>query len=218
MNTNDTQGIAGDYSGDKAKTYFQRRFESSSRMRRLHQLEMEFAKRALHLAGPDPVVLDMPCGSGRFLSAFSSAKKIYGIDLSEDMLVEAKKNAPQASECVFMQGSATQIPIADNSVDLVFCMRLLHHVGDSEIRNQIFRELARVTRRWVATSFYRKESIRYYRKFLLGKKVSGQPIKTDLFLNEALECGLKLVDITPKKSMAYLNSSSQTLVLFEIIT
>lgn len=207
--------LAGDYSGDAAATYMERRFESSGRMQKLHAMENTFAEELLLRVGTDAVIIDVPCGSGRFTKLFSSSKYLYSMDISQDMLTEAGNAVPEEFNGEFVLASATDIPLEDGVVDLAFCMRLLHHIAEADVRKQILNELYRVSRRWVATSFYRKESYRYYKKKLLGKKVSGQPISMSQFEQEALECGLRLVDMNPKKPMAYFNASAQTVVLLE---
>ncbi|MNG21705.1 hypothetical protein D3C84_1061010 [compost metagenome] len=45
-----------------------------------------------------------------------------------------------------MQTSAFAIDLPANAVDSVFCMRLLHHIGDSADRLALLRECHRVTR------------------------------------------------------------------------
>lgn len=207
--------LAGDYSGEAAKTYQQRRFKSSRRMQRLHSMEMSFAEKLLHRVGPNSVILDIPCGSGRFTNLFGRTNYVVSVDISEDMLSEARQVVPPEFNGEFILASTFDIPLADTSVDMVFCMRLLHHISEPELRKQILCEIKRISRQWVAVSFYRKESYRYYRKKLLRKKISGQPITMDLFEKETLECGFQIVDLIPKKPMAFLNASYQTLVLLK---
>ncbi len=218
MSKDNKQDLAGDYSGVSAETYQKRRFESSVRMQKLHARENAFAEELLQRVGPDAVIVDVPCGSGRFTKLFSNSKYLFSIDISADMLEQAKKEAAPSFNGEFILASATDIPLADVSVDLAFCMRLLHHVGDSGVRKKILQELCRISRRWVMTTFYRKESYRYYRKRLLGKKVSGQPITINQFEQEALECGLRVVQMNPKKPLAYMDASTQTMVLLEKIS
>ncbi len=209
--------LAGDYSGESAATYRKRRFESSGRMQKLHAMEAGFAENLLHKVGSDAVIVDIPCGSGRFTKLFTKSKYLFSMDISQDMLAEAKHAAPEGFNGEFVLASATDIPLSDESVDLTFCMRLLHHLAEPDIRKQVLSELRRISKRWVAVSFYRKESYRYYKKKLFGKKISGQPLAMNHFEQEALECGLRIVNVIPKKPMAFLNGSAQTLVLFEKI-
>lgn len=53
-----------------------------------------------------------------------------------------------------MQTSAFDIALPDNSVDSIFCMRLLHHIGEAEHRLTILRQFHRVTRDSVVLSLW----------------------------------------------------------------
>ncbi len=50
--------------------------------------------------------------------------------------------------------SAFDIALPDNAVDSIFCMRLLHHIGEAEHRRAILREFERVTRDSVIVSLW----------------------------------------------------------------
>lgn len=115
-----------------------------------HWRDEQLARRALALAGEPGLVLDLPCGAGRFwpLLAEKANRVIIGADHSADMLRTAC--AAQSAEVVKrvrpLQTSAFAIDLPDNSVDSIFCMRLLHHVGESRHRLALLRECQRVTR------------------------------------------------------------------------
>lgn len=192
-----------------AKEYIDKRF-GSKRMRRVNEIEQGFAEGLLARVGLHATVLDVPCGSGRFVEVFSKAEKMYAMDISEGMLGEARKKAPAAANCEFLHGSILDLPLDENSVDLVFTMRLFHHVATPEERSAIFSELCRVSRKWVALTFYRKESWPYIRKKIRGKKINGQPIRRGQFYAEAREHGMRLV-----QSVNVWNNR-QTLALFDI--
>ena len=74
---------------------------------------------------PGELVLDLGCGGG--IDVLLAAKQvgesghIYGLDMTEEMLELARQNAVQASaqNVSFIQGLIEQIPLADNSVDVV---------------------------------------------------------------------------------------------------
>jgi hypothetical protein len=53
-----------------------------------------------------------------------------------------------------MQTSAFAIDLPDGSVDGVFCMRLLHHIGDPGHRLAMLGEMARVSRDSVIASLW----------------------------------------------------------------
>lgn len=197
------------YDTDCAEIYNRKRF-SSRRTAYLDKVEKKFAKALMKRVGVDGGILDVPCGAGRFTGFFKAARELYCMDVSEAMLREAKKNG---GGITFITGDVRTIPLGDEQVDLVFCMRLLHHIADSKTRQEILKELYRVSKQWVAVSFYRKECFRYFKKRLLGKKVSGYPIWSKTFRQEVAVARLKIIQIIP----SYLNGSSQTLVLLEKI-
>lgn len=115
-----------------------------------HKRDEQLARRALQLAGEPQVVLDLPCGAGRFwpLLAQMPNREIIGADNSASMLEVAALAQPAdvVKRVRRLQTSAFEIDMPDNSVDSVFCMRLLHHIGDASHRMALLRELHRVSR------------------------------------------------------------------------
>ena len=115
-----------------------------------HWRDEQLARRALTLAGDPGLVLDLPCGAGRFwpLLAEKDNRVIIGADNSADMLRTAC--AAQPAEVVRkvrpLHTSAFAIDLPDNAVDSIFCMRLLHHIGETEHRRALLGECRRVTR------------------------------------------------------------------------
>jgi len=90
-------------------------------------------------------VLDVGTGTGR--QAFAFAKKgydVFGIDLSEDMLKEAKKNKGYYS-VKFEVADATNLPFEDNSFD-VSCVSFALHDMILPVREKGLKEMVRVTR------------------------------------------------------------------------
>ena len=106
------------------------------------------------------------------------------------------------------------MPVDDDAANIVLCMRLLHHFDSPEERIKILRELARVSSKWVAVSFYRNECLRNISKRLRGKSVSGCPIAVKTFVAEATEAGLA------KRKIVYswFAGGAQTMALLEKIT
>lgn len=124
-----------------------------------HWREENINRAALKMAGNPRVVLDLPCGAGRFwpLLAELPERIIYAADNSADMVATAR--AGQAPEVVArvaraFQTSAFAIDLEDAAVDCVFCIRLLHHVDTPEHRLTILREFARVSRDTVIVSLW----------------------------------------------------------------
>lgn len=123
-----------------------------------HLWEQHLAARALAIAGHPQVVLDLPCGTGRFwpLLARDPERIIIGADRSADMLAVAARTHPPELlarvERVATSAFGTGLPGA--SVDHVFCMRFLHHLEQPQDRLAVLAEFHRLTRRTVSLSLW----------------------------------------------------------------
>ena len=89
-------------------------------------------------------VLDLGCGTGDSLPGLAArGARVVGIDLSPDLikLAAARLDVHGIRTVTLRVGSAyeTGLPIA--SVDVVFCMSLLHHLEISRAMNEIKRVL-----------------------------------------------------------------------------
>jgi len=101
------------------------------------------------LERPDAVVLDLCCGTGdlAFALARGAKARIIGADFSHTMLVRARgkaENVNGAAPLAFFEADALQLPLADESFDLVtsaFGFRNLANYEDG------LRELFRVLKR-----------------------------------------------------------------------
>ena len=196
--------------GTVAALYTRDRFGKSKRMTGLDYMERQFAQRLVDRIGQSGTVIDVPCGDGRFSPIFGQANLVASVDYNLDMVLATQKKHGDLVRGRQVNADIAALPFAPGSVDLVFSMRLLHHIPDSQIRIAILTELTRVSRNWVAVSFYRKECWRHLRKRALGKDIAGCPVWTKSFCDEAAQCGLELVEKTPR----LFGSNAQTLVLF----
>jgi len=86
-------------------------------------------------------VLDVGCGTGLVANRINLVSRkfcsITGIDINEGMLTVARRN-PQIE---WHQGSATELPFADGSFDVVLCQQGLQYFPD---RDKAMKEMARV--------------------------------------------------------------------------
>lgn len=74
------------------------------------------------------VVLDIASGSGYGTRLIASeASKVYGIDYNEDA-IEYSKQHYGAKNIEFMVGDAHEIPLPDNSVDVVVSLETIEHL------------------------------------------------------------------------------------------
>ncbi|MBO3277658.1 class I SAM-dependent methyltransferase [Pseudomonas schmalbachii] len=139
-----------------------------------HERDVQIARKALKLAGQPNLVLDLPCGAGRFwpMLAEMENRVIIGADNSADMLAVACAHQP--AEVVKrvrpLQTSAFAIDLSDNSVDSIFSMRLMHHIGKSEDRMTMLREFHRVTRDSVVLSLWVDGNLKSWKRKQLEAK------------------------------------------------
>ena len=93
---------------------------------------------------PSGTVLDAACGTGRYSTYVAErGHQVIGVDLSEAMLVKARKKLPEAD---FRQGDMEDLPVADSSIDAVICALALVHLPN--IEKAAVRICARAPPRW----------------------------------------------------------------------
>ncbi|HKW49579.1 MAG TPA: class I SAM-dependent methyltransferase [Gemmatimonadaceae bacterium] len=98
-------------------------------------------KRFLQSSAP-PAVLEVGCGTGRWLALAATApsRVVAGLDRSWEMLVRGRRAAPQA---LIVRGVAEELPWASQSMDRVLCINAFHHFVD---KSAFLRECRRVLR------------------------------------------------------------------------
>jgi len=96
---------------------------------------------------PGETVLDL--GSGGGIDVLLSAKRVgltgraYGLDMTDDMLELARKNQNESAleNVEFLKGEIENIPLPDNSVDVVISNCVINLSGD---KDRVLREAFRV--------------------------------------------------------------------------
>jgi len=90
---------------------------------------------------PAGAALDAACGTGRFASRLvACGHQVIGVDSSPDMLDVARRRVPTAE---FLVGEVEDLPVADDSVDVVTCGLALSHLPSL---GRAMSEFARVLR------------------------------------------------------------------------
>ena len=159
---------------------------------------------------PGSIILDSPCGAGRWIPFLTSHKYRYiGGDVSEAMLGQARVDLTAGRGDSLVNLDAEHLPFADESVDCVIIWRFLHHLATPEARVQILREAARVTRRKVILSFHHPLSLTYLRKLadriLIKKSGRGRPVSHWRLRREADKCGLNLLETKSFRKFVSIN-------------
>jgi len=195
---------------EKARDYDRKRFTTRRRMRKLDEFEKSFAIRLLEMVGKDSTIIDIPCGNGRFCDIFSATRELIAADYSDNMVIAFRERIGNAENVKTLQADITQISLPDECVDLAFCMRLFHHMKNDAVRSAALKELSRISRKYVAFSFYDKRCLRYLWRKSLGKKIRGNYTTQDHYIELAKDAGLELVS-----SYRYNIIEQQSLVLFK---
>lgn len=96
--------------------------------------------------GRRPVeVLDAGCGTGWHSKIISEkGHHVFGIDLSEKQVTQAKRNGPLGN---FMVGNILSLPFDDDTFDVSYTINTLHHLTSREKQRKALQELARITKK-----------------------------------------------------------------------
>lgn len=145
------------YDRDHSQQYLHKHQDGLAR-RLSHWRDVQVARHALKLADEPNLVLDLPCGAGRFWPMLCEQpnRVIFAADNSADMIATARAAQPPqvVARVNSFRTSAFDIDLGDNAVDCIFCIRLLHHIESAEHRLAILREFHRVSRDTVIVSLW----------------------------------------------------------------
>jgi len=92
----------------------------------------------------DFVVADLGCGSGFFTVPLSQkVKKVYGIDVQKEMLdfLEQKIQKLKIKNIELLLSKKNEIPLENESVDLLVSMNTLHEFDDKKIMIEKMRKV-----------------------------------------------------------------------------
>jgi SAM-dependent methyltransferase len=112
-----------------------------------HVTEHYLEKRTGYVlsASPPPArVLDVGCGTGALAARLAErGYEVVGLDPSAGMLEVMKRRAPEVEA---VEGSATEMPFADDRFDLSLSVATMHHIADAEAVGEALAEMVRVVK------------------------------------------------------------------------
>jgi SAM-dependent methyltransferase len=173
--------------------------------RLVHRREEKLLRKILRRIGDGPLlVLDVPCGYGRFSDLLLDKDfSLVSSDISFPMVKRAREKSgrPHSRFLSGVVADAKQgLPFRKGSFSLVLSMRFFHHVHEKKERESILKEFCRATSDWVILSFYQKNLFhnlqRKFRRRIKRSRTRIKMIPRQELCQEAEGAGLKLVKIS----------------------
>lgn len=185
------------FTNEGVKDYERRRYRSWDQ-RMVQARESRIIRRHFKAAGKAAstgLVLDLPCGYGRFAPLFLElGARPVNADLSFEMVRRAMETSGRPG---LAADAKAGLPFRGGTFGAVFCLRLLHHIHDPGDRRAILEELGRVSAGWGVVSYYRGNALHKAQRALrrLRKKTPRKirMIEGDGFAREAEAAGWEVV-------------------------
>ena len=105
-------------------------------MKRFHKLVLNELKLNKSIK-----ILDISCGTGQLLNKLKWRAKLYGVDISQEMLRVAKRRLGDSA--ILQKGDVHNLPFKDNTFDYVISTEAFHHYGD---QIKALREMNRIVK------------------------------------------------------------------------
>lgn len=162
---------------------------------------------ALAALNPGETVLDL--GSGGGIDVLLSARRVgpagkaYGLDMTDDMLALARENQKKAgvSNVEFLKGEIEQIPLPDNSVDVIISNCVINLSADKDrVLREAFRVLKPGGRFAVSDVVVRGEVPEEVRQhMLLWVGCIAGALKDSDYIAKLARAGFDAIDIEPTR-------------------
>nr|AAU82426.1 hypothetical protein GZ17C7_45 [uncultured archaeon GZfos17C7]AAU83635.1 hypothetical protein GZ32E4_42 [uncultured archaeon GZfos32E4] len=128
------------------------------------------------------VLLDVGAGPLAIIAARDFNCKVTNIDVSEDALVDAKRDAENeglAEQIIFEHEDATSLSYPNSRFDVVICYGVLHHIKP-EGRRKCLHELHRVAKEKVIIAEFTPEGFAEFHAFSSYKHVDLDWLELEL--------------------------------------
>ena len=167
------QGKLQNYNSARGAQAYKADYRNKLHRKLSDKRERALLERYFGAIGPVDTILDLPCGHGRLSDFFKArCKTLLEGDWSFTM-VSLNQQDNGNDHRHYVRASALEIPLPDQSVDVVVSFRLSHHLESQELRERHLRELFRVARKAVVVTWFSatslKNLLREVRVKLFGK-------------------------------------------------
>jgi SAM-dependent methyltransferase len=170
----------------------------------VHARENRILRQILNKIGKeDTLVLDVPCGYGRFSSLMlERGYSLVSSDLSFHMV---KRTMSRSKKSERVSGVVADgifgLPFKGDVFDLILSMRFFHHLHQREERKAVLGEFSRLGKEWVILSYYQINPLhviqRKLRRRIKKSKTQIKMLSREEFGKEVEEKGFKIVHIIP---------------------
>lgn len=118
---------------------YDKRGESSVLENYVLGLWQPFLKKIIRNLSIDKTVIDWGCGTCEYARAADLAKKIYAIDVSEEMLKSCREKLINFKNVEIVHGSGFNKEIADGAADLILTIGVWEYVNPRLLFNEVKR-------------------------------------------------------------------------------
>ncbi len=145
-----------------------------------------YLEYSYHVLGDveDKIVLDYGCGTGdNSVLLANRGAKVIGVDISPDLLVLAEKRLEAhkyKNKAEFRVGSAHELPLKDESVDVVFGMAIMHHLELETASKEVFRVLKKGGRAIFQEPVRNSKLIKFVRNLIPYEQLDLSPFERPL--------------------------------------
>lgn len=124
--------------------------------------------------------IDIGCGMGHFILEMiqtDNFKKIIGMDVLSETFTLALQRKDLFNDVEFIKGSLLEIPLQKDTMDVTFCLNLLHHIHPDDL-SKALSEIARISKRYVVFEIRNKDHLfnSLYTKNILSGSYKVLPI------------------------------------------
>jgi SAM-dependent methyltransferase len=170
----------------------------------VHLRERRILRKILEKIGKeDALVLDVPCGYGRFSPLLlERGLSLVSSDLSFHMVERAlERNEESVRLSGVVADGILGLPFKHQVFDLILSMRFFHHLHQKEKRKAVLEEFSRVAKEWVILSYYQINLLhiiqRRLRRRIKKSKTRIKMLSRQEFHREVEKQGLKIVSVFP---------------------
>lgn len=160
------------YNSEYGATSYSGKFERRFSERLNNVVEQRLVRSWIETLPQVELGLDVPCGYGRMYPLLKTrAKQVVECDWSFHLLKECRSRHLQGKDPArgWVRATALSLPYPDRTFDLVFSVRLCHHINTPQEREQYLREILRVSKRYVIFTYFDAASMKNLRRELKRK-------------------------------------------------